>query len=80
MRVAVHEAGHYHAARGLNLLRVPRLGKVLDPPAGPNLVDPAVTDENRAVANQSQLRKLRPPPRPGGPPQGQQLACAANQM
>jgi len=35
MRVAVHESGRDHAARGVDLDRVAGQGEVLDPAAGP---------------------------------------------
>jgi len=49
VRVGVHETGHHHPSRGVDLDGVARLGQVLHPPAGSDFHQNAIPNEDGAV-------------------------------
>ena len=44
MGVRIYEAGYHNASRGIDLNRVTRLGKILDPATGSNLCQNAAAN------------------------------------
>jgi hypothetical protein len=56
--VAVDESRKHDAAAGIDLLCASGSGQVFHAPAGANLLNDSISDENRAVLNQSEVVKI----------------------
>ena len=79
VRVAIYKAGHHHASRGVDVDRALRGRQVFDSTGRPNFLDDPVSNQQRAILDNSQFQQFRPSTGSFGAAQRHQLARAADQ-
>ena len=79
VRMAVDEAGHYHAAGGVDFEGPAGGREILDAAAGSDFFDDAVAQQQRAIGDDFELVEIGSAPRAFRTAQGQQLPRAPNQ-
>ncbi len=77
--VAVDKAGHDYAAGGVDEGGLARECEILEPPAGSDIVDTPVDDQNGAVLNEAEIPEVGPAPGTASSAQREELPGAPDQ-